>query len=43
MKGPAQVDTEEDFAFCLPNSGVYKGAISRHMKFDFYLACSVGF
>lgn len=27
MEGPAQVNTEDDFAFCLPNSGVYKGAI----------------
>jgi hypothetical protein len=27
MEDPAQLNTENDFAFCLPNSGVYKGAI----------------
>ena len=43
MEGPAQVNTEDDFAFCLPNSGVCKGAISRQKKFDFCLDCSVGF
>ena len=35
MEGPAQVNTEDDFAFCLPNSGVYKGAISRHKNLTF--------
>ncbi len=43
MEGPAQVNTNDDFAFCLPNSGVYMGAISRHKKFDFCLEYSVGF
>ena len=40
MEGPAQVNTMDDFAFYLPNSGVWKGVLINATKFDFDLISS---
>jgi hypothetical protein len=34
-EGPAQVKILNDFAFYLPNSGVWMGVISRHKRLIF--------
>jgi hypothetical protein len=39
-EGPAQVKILNDFAFYLPNSGVWMGVISRHNNLIFNLSSS---